>query len=50
MRTFTEIPPELSLLLIPSAALPALAADLRQIQDANTKMLDYYKTKQRAFA
>ena len=50
MRTFTEIPPELSLLVIPSATLPALAADLRQIQGANTKMLDYYKAKQRAFA
>jgi hypothetical protein len=28
----------------------AHAADLRQIQDANTKMLDYFKAKQRAFA
>ncbi len=50
MRTFTEIPPELGLLVIPSAALPALAADLQQIQSANTKMLDYYKARQRAFA
>lgn len=50
MRTFTEIPPELSLLVIPGTALPALAADLQQIQGANTKMLDYYKAKQHAFA
>jgi len=38
------------LLVIPGAALPALVADLQQIQAANTKMLDYYKAKQRAFA
>jgi uncharacterized protein (DUF169 family) len=50
MRTFTGIPPALSLLVIPNAALSTLAAELRQIRRANDQMLDHYKAKLAAFA
>lgn len=50
MRTFTGIPAALSLLVIPNAALSTLAADLRQIVQANDQMLDHYKAKMTAFA
>lgn len=46
MRTFTRIPEEISLFVIPGAALPELQAHLPATLEANCKMKAFYESRQ----
>ena len=50
MRTFTEVDDDLSLAVVPGAALPRLRERLEATQRANARMTDHYLAQKQRVA